>query len=213
MYLPKHFEDNDTTRLHAYIEAHPLALLITTGSSGSSGVLANPLPFLMQPERGAQGTLIAHVARANPLWRDLPHASEALVVFQGAQAYVSPNYYPSKQEHGKVVPTWNYTCVQARGVLQVQDDRDSVHRIVTALTTHHEASQRKPWGLGDAPPDYIEQMLAQIIAIELPVQSLVGKFKFSQNRGAADRAGVAAGLAARGHQLAVDEMNRLNKGV
>jgi transcriptional regulator len=208
MYLPKHFEDNDTTRLHAYIEAHPLALLITTGSGG---VLANPLPFLMQPERGEHGTLMAHVARANPLWRELPAGSEALVVFQGAQAYVSPNYYPSKKEHGKVVPTWNYTCVQARGVLQVHDDRDGVHRVVTALTARHEANQTKPWGLGDAPPDYIEQMLKQIIAIELPVQSLVGKFKFSQNRGAADRAGVEAGFNAQGQALAAAEMVRLRE--
>jgi transcriptional regulator len=208
MYLPKHFEDNDTTRLHAYMEAHPLALLITTGSGG---VLANPLPFLMQPERGEHGTLMAHVARANPLWRELPAGSEALVVFQGAQAYVSPNYYPSKKEHGKVVPTWNYTCVQARGVLQVHDDRDGVHRVVTALTARHEANQTKPWGLGDAPPDYIEQMLKQIIAIELPVQSLVGKFKFSQNRGAADRAGVEAGFNAQGQALAAAEMVRLRE--
>jgi transcriptional regulator len=206
MYLPKHFEDNEPTRLHGYIEAHPLALLITTSSNG---VLANPLPFLMQPERGAHGTLIAHVARANPVWRELPAHSEALVVFQGAQAYVSPSDYPGKKEHGKVVPTWNYSCVQARGVLQVHDDRDGVHRVVSTLTARHEASQSKPWGLGDAPADYIEQMLAQIIAIELPVQSLVGKFKFSQNRGTADRAGVEAGLQARGQVLAAAEMARL----
>jgi transcriptional regulator len=206
MYLPKHFEDNDITRLHAYIDAHPLALLVTTGSAG---MLANPLPFLMEPQRGTHGTLIAHVARANPVWRELPAGSEALVVFQGAQGYVSPSDYPSKQAHGKVVPTWNYTCVQARGVLQVHDDRDGVHRVVTALTARHEARQTQPWGLGDAPPDYIEQMLAQIIAIELPVQSLVGKFKFSQNRGTADRAGVEAGLNARGQGAAAAEMARL----
>jgi transcriptional regulator len=208
MYLPKHFEDNEPSRLHAYIEAHPLALLITTGSTG---MLANPLPFLMQAERGTHGTLIAHVARANPLWRELPANSEALVVFQGAQGYVSPSDYPSKKEHGKVVPTWNYSCVQARGVLHVHDDRDGVHRVVTALTARHEAQQTKPWGLGDAPPDYIEQMLAQIIAIELPVQSLVGKFKFSQNRGTADRAGVQAGLQARGQPQAAEEVRRLNE--
>jgi transcriptional regulator len=180
-----------------------LALLVSTGSSG---ILANPLPFLMQPERGEHGTLIAHVARANPLWRELPKDSEALVVFQGAQGYVSPSDYPGKKEHGKVVPTWNYSCVQARGVLQVHDDREGVRRVVTTLTARHEASQKKPWGLGDAPADYIEQMLAQIIAIELPVQSLVGKFKFSQNRGAADRAGVEGGLQARGATGAAAEM-------
>jgi transcriptional regulator len=207
MYLPKHFEENDASKLHAYITAHPLGLLITTGASG---VLANPVPFMMQADRGPQGTLIAHVARANPMWKELPKGSEALVVFQGAQAYVSPNWYPSKKEHGKVVPTWNYTCVQARGVLQVHDDRDGVHRIVTALTARHEASQAKPWGLGDAPPDYIEQMLAQIIAIELPIASLVGKFKFSQNRAKADRDGVQAGLAELGHEHAAAELARLN---
>jgi transcriptional regulator len=208
MYLPKHFEETDRTQLHAYIAAHPLGLLITPGAGG---VLANPLPFMLQAERGEHGTLVAHIARANPLWRELPQSSQALVVFQGAQAYVSPNWYRSKKEHGKVVPTWNYTCVQARGVLQIHDDRDGVQRVVTALTARHEAQQAKPWGLGDAPPEYIEQMLAQIIAIELPVQSLVGKFKFSQNRGATDRAGVEAGLTEFGQHDAAAEMARLRQ--
>jgi transcriptional regulator len=210
MYLPKHFEESDAQKLHAYIMAHPLGLLITTGSHG---VLANPIPFMMEATRGTLGTLIAHVARANPVWKEFPQGSEALVVFQGAQAYVSPNYYPSKKEHGKVVPTWNYTCVQARGVLQVHDDREGVRSVVTALTARQEASQRKPWGLGDAPADYIEQMLAQIIAIELPVDSLVGKFKFSQNRSAADRSGVQAGLTEHGHVDAAAELVRSNAKV
>ena len=199
MYLPKHFEDTDPTRLHAFIKAHALGLLITTDLSG---VVANPIPFLLQPERGEHGTLIGHVARTNPVWRETLAGSEALVVFQGEQAYISPGWYESKKEHGKVVPTWNYATVQARGVLQVNDDREAVRRVVHALTTRHEATQAAPWAMADAPADYIEQMLGMIVAIELPIRMLVGKMKLSQNRGLADRLGVEAGLAAMGDMAA-----------
>ena len=199
MYLPKHFEETDTTPLHAFVKAHALGLLITTDANG---VVANPIPFLLQPERGAHGTLIGHVARANPVWRETLPGSEALVVFQGELAYISPGWYESKKEHGKVVPTWNYANVQARGVLQVHDEREAVRRVVHALTTRHEATQTTPWAMADAPPDYIEQMLGMIVAIELPIRTLVGKMKLSQNRGLADRLGVEAGLAAMGEMAA-----------
>ena len=199
MYLPKHFEETDPTRLHEFIKAHALGLLITTNANG---VVANPIPFLLQPERGEHGTLIGHVARANPVWRETLPGSEALVVFQGEQAYISPGWYESKKEHGKVVPTWNYANVQARGVLQVHDEREAVRRVVHALTTRHEATQTTPWAMADAPPDYIEQMLGMIVAIELPIRTLVGKMKLSQNRGLADRLGVEAGLAAMGEMAA-----------
>ena len=199
MYLPKHFEETRPERLHAFIGAHPLGLLVT---QGSQGVVANPIPFLLQAQRGAKGTLIGHVARANPVWRDLvattAGAAQALVVFQGAQGYVSPGWYPAKQEHGKVVPTWNYSTVQARGPLQVHDTPDAVRAVVHALTSHFEAGQRAPWAMADAPADYIETMLRAIVMIEVPIEELVGKFKLSQNRSSADRLGTEAGLADRG---------------
>ena len=199
MYLPKHFEESRPERLHAFIAAHPLGLLIT---QDSQGLVANPIPFLLQPERGAKGTLIGHVARANPVWRDMAGTAgvqHALVVFQGAQGYVSPGWYPSKQEHGKVVPTWNYSTVQARGPLQVHDTPEAMRAVVHALTTHFEAGQRAPWAMADAPADYIKTMLGAIVMIELPIAELVGKFKLSQNRSMADRLGTEAGLVDRGH--------------
>ncbi len=209
MYLPKHFEETRSEPLHAFIAAHPLGLLIT---SDANGVLANPIPFLLLPQRGEQGTLIGHVARANPVWRELGQGGEALVVFQGAQAYISPGWYASKREHGKVVPTWNYQTVQARGTLAVRDEREAVRAVVHALTTQHEARQAKPWAMADAPPEYIEQMLGMIIAIELPIRSLVGKMKLSQNRPLADQLGTEAGLAAMGEEAAARAMRSLREG-
>jgi len=195
VYLPKHFEETRPERLHAFIAAHPLGLLIT---HDSRGVVANPIPFLLQPARGANGTLIGHVARANPVWRETLAATQALVVFQGAQGYISPGWYASKQEHGKVVPTWNYSTVQARGPLQVHDTPEAMRAVVHALTSQHEAGQRAPWAMADAPAGYIETMLGAIVMIEVPIQELVGKFKLGQNRGTADRLGTEAGLAERG---------------
>ncbi len=195
MYLPKHFEETRPERLHGFIAAHPLGLLIT---HDSRGVVANPIPFLLQPARGAKGTLIGHVARANPVWRETVAATQALVVFQGAQGYISPGWYASKHEHGKVVPTWNYSTVQVRGPLHVYDTPEAMRAVVHALTTHHEAGQRAPWAIADAPADYIETMLGAIVMIEVPIVELVGKFKLGQNRGTADRLGTEAGLAERG---------------
>ena len=212
MYLPKHFEETRPERLHGFIAAHPLGLLIT---HDSRGVVANPIPFLLQPARGAQGTLIGHVARANPVWRDAVAntvgASQALIVFQGAQGYISPGWYASKKEHGKVVPTWNYSTVQARGPLQVHDTPDAVRAVVHALTTHHEAGQRAPWAMADAPADYIETMIAAIVMIEVPIVELVGKFKLGQNRGTADRVGAEDGLIDRGNTALAADMLALRK--
>jgi transcriptional regulator len=190
VYLPKHFEQNDPAVLAAAIHAYPLATLIVTTTQGPS---ADLIPLEFHPEVGAHGTLRGHVARANPLW----HAAGApvLAVFQGPQAYVSPNWYPSKREHGKVVPTWNYTMVQARGTLRAVDDAPWVHALVEKLTDRHESTQATAWAVSDAPADYIQQMLRAIVGIEITLTSLVGKWKVSQNRGAADRLGVAVGLA------------------
>jgi transcriptional regulator len=197
MYLPAHFEETRTEALHELIRAQPLGTLITLNNSGE--LQANPIPFLIDPGPRDHGTLRGHVARANPLWR---HAgAAALVVFQGPEAYVSPNWYPSKREHGKVVPTWNYTMVQARGTLHAVDDAPWLRALVGRLTDRHEFGQARPWAVDDAPEDYVQQMLRAIVGIEIPLSALAGKWKVSQNRSAADRRGVADGLAA--HPMAV----------
>ncbi len=194
MYLPAHFEETRTEALHELIRAQPLGTLITLNTAGE--LQANPIPFLIDPGPREQGALRGHVARANPLWRETNTQAEVLVVFQGAQSYVSPGWYPSKAEHGKVVPTWNYVVVQARGRLRAIDDAAWVRALVARLTARFESAQAAPWRIADAPPDYIESMLRAIVGIEIELTALVGKWKVSQNRNAADRDGVAAGLAA-----------------
>ena len=191
MYLPAHFEEQRADVLQALVRAQSLGLLVTLSDAG---VQADPIPFLLDAETGPMGTLRGHVARANPLWHATHFDVDALVVFQGPQAYVSPAFYPSKAEHGKVVPTWNYVTVQARGRLRAIDDAAWVRNLVTRLTRTHEASRAQPWAVSDAPADYIETMLRAIVGIEIPLTALSGKWKVSQNRSAADRHGVARGL-------------------
>jgi transcriptional regulator len=191
MYLPTHFGETRPEALQQLLRTHPLGLLTTLGPHGLE---ANALPFLLDPEPAPLGTLVGHVARANPVWRETRTDVEALVVFQGPQAYVSPGWYPSKAETGKVVPTWNYVMVQARGRLRVIDDVHAARALVTRLTERHEAAQARPWGVSDAPADYIDAMLRAIICIEIPLSSLIGKYKLSQNRPAADREGVVQAL-------------------
>ena len=197
MYLPSHFEETRPAVLQALLRQHPLGLLITQDAAGAPVV--NAIPFMLEAERGEFGTLVGHVARANPVWQS-PAAGQAmhqaLVVFQGPDGYISPNGYPGKAEHGKVVPTWNYAMVQACGPLRVLDDAAAALALVTRLTTRHEAAQRRPWAVADAPDDYIAAMLRAIVCIEIPLTSLVGKYKLSQNRSAADRAGAVANLQA-----------------
>jgi transcriptional regulator len=196
MYLPQHFQETRPDVLHELIRAQPLGLLVTLNDAG---LQANPVPFILDPDpAGGPGILRAHCARANPLWRETHGGVDALVVFQGPQAYVSPNWYPSKAEHGKAVPTWNYVMVQARGPLRAIDDAAWVRAFVTRLTTRHEAVQANPWAVTDAPPDYIETMTRAIVGIEITLTALTGKWKVSQNRSPADRAGVAKGLRAAG---------------
>lgn len=220
MYLPSHFEETRPEPLHEIVQAFPLGLLVSTGSGDDAAPVANAIPFLLDPEPTAEaphGTLICHVARANPVWREADGRS-VLVVFQGSQGYVSPNWYAGKAQHGKVVPTWNYAMVQARGRLQAQDDPAVVREIVTRLTQRHEASQPRPWAVADAPPDFTDTMLRAIVGIRIPLQSLVGKLKLSQNRPAADVDSVAQGLRAGGaaSQLALaeamDQAAALKKG-
>lgn len=196
MYLPSHFAETRPEVLHAALRAHPLGLLVT--QDAAHALDANPIPFLLDASRGPHGTLRAHVARANPVWREARQDTESLVVFQGPQAYVSPGWYASKAEHGKVVPTWNYVTVTARGALRAIDDPDWLRGLVGELTERHEAAQAAPWQVDDAPPGFIDTMLKAIVGIEIELVSLQGKWKVSQNRPAADRDGVAEALKRAG---------------
>ena len=191
MYLPSHFEETRVEVLHRLIREHSLGALVTLGSEGLN---ANHVPFEIEPAPAPFGTLKCHVARGNPLWRDFSKDTEALVVFQGAQAYISPGWYATKKETGKVVPTYNYLAVHAYGPMRVVEDRAWLRDLVERLTNRHEAAMPVPWKVSDAPADYIETMLGAIVGIEIRVTRLLGKWKASQNRPAADREGVVRGL-------------------
>lgn len=195
MYTPAHFNETRTELLHQLVREHPLGLLVTLGEQGLD---ANPVPFLLEVDASGQAVLRAHVARANPVWREARTDVDTLVVFQGPQAYISPNWYATKAENGKAVPTWNYITVQARGRLVVRDDSAWLRELVTRLTQRHEAAQPLPWAVSDAPPDYIDAMLRAIVGIEIPLASLQGKWKMSQNHPAINRDGVQQGLRAQG---------------
>lgn len=192
MYLPSAFKDTDLLRLHEQIQQSRLAILVT---NGEHGLQASHLPLLLNPEQGPNGTLYGHLAKANPHWRDLAGGAEAMVIFAGADAYVSPGFYPAKAEHGKVVPTWNYLAVHAYGQAEVFTDAQRLLNLVSALTERHEGGRAQPWAVEDAPADYIEGMLKAIVGFALPIDRLEGKRKLSQNRSAADIAGVREGLA------------------
>jgi transcriptional regulator len=184
MYVPSHFEESRLDVLHGLIIDHPLGTLITHGSEGLD---ANHLPFELDVGMGQHGLLRAHVARNNPLWQMIGDGDEVLVVFQAENAYVSPNWYPSKLETGKQVPTWNYRVVHAHGRITIHDDEKHVRGLVARLTRRHEASEPAPWKMGDAPKDYIDAMLKAIVGIDIEITRLVGKFKLSQNRTVRDR--------------------------
>lgn len=195
MYIPAHFAETRIDVLHQLIQAHPLGALVTLEPQGLN---ANHLPFLISPpSAGAPcGTLRAHIARSNPLWQKQDPSSEALVIFQGAQTYISPNWYEEKQRSGKVVPTYNYAVVHAHGRLRIMDDAAWLLGLLQELTARHEADQPAPWQLSDAPPDYVEKLLAAIVGIEIPLTRLEGKWKVSQNRPTGDQSKIAAGLRA-----------------
>ncbi len=200
MYQPEHFREERLEVQHALIRAHPLGLLI---SHGADGLSANPVPFLLHDadETAPLGTLRAHVARANPQWRDFVDGGpggEALVVFQGADTYVTPSWYATKRETGKVVPTWNYAIVQARGRPRVVEDDAWLTRQIEALTAEHEGGRPVPWAVSDAPARYVEMQRRGIVGLEIAIDRIDGKWKVSQNRPEADRRGVAEGLAADG---------------
>ena len=200
MYVPPAFAEDRAAVLHGLIAAHPLALLVTGGD-----LLANPVPMMLEADADA-GLLRAHLARANPQIAALRAAqaagTEVLAVFQGPQAYISPGWYASKAEHGRVVPTWNYLMVQVRGVPRVIEDADWLHGQTSALTDRFETGMPDPWAVTDAPDAFVAAHLRGIVGVEIPVTRIAGKWKASQNRPAADRAGVIAGLTAAGHAMA-----------
>ena len=195
MYIPQHFEEPDVAVLHALVRSHPLGTWVTPVEQQ---LVVNHMPFIIDSTSGPFGTLRAHVARANPVWKDASTHVESVVVFQGPQAYITPSWYPAKQEHGKVVPTWNYAVVHAHGIPRVIDDPEWLRRHVAELTGVHESEREVPWQVSDAPSNYIDAMLKAIVGIEIPIARLLGKWKASQNRSIPDRLGVIAGLTESG---------------
>lgn len=211
MYQPPHFVETDTDAIYGLIEANPLGLLI---AMTSQGITANPIPAVLDRDWGEQGRLLLHVARNNPVWRELDPAVEVLVVFQSVDRYITPNWYASKQTTHEVVPTWNYAMVQVRGEPIVHDDEKWVRGQAGKLTRMMEAAEPVPWKMADAPRAYTDGMLAQIVGIEIPIRSLVGKLKASQNRLPEDAAGAVAGLRERGSDadLAMAELIERARG-
>lgn len=191
MYVPSAFRENDLSAVHATMQAGRVANLVT---STAEGLVGTPLPLFLAPGEGPYGTLYGHMARANPQWQ-LPPIGQAMALFMGPEAYVTPSWYPSKEEHQKVAPTWNYVAVHAYGPVEFFDDADRLLDVVSRLTNLHEGQRARPWAVTDAPEDFIRAQLKGIVGLRLPIAHLDGKRKMSQNRSEADRAGVAAGLA------------------
>jgi transcriptional regulator len=189
----RQFHVTDAPTLQALVRAQPLATLVV---AHAGALHANHVPLYLDPTRGPHGTLVGHVARANALWPLLPQ--QAVAVFHGPQAYVSPSWYPSKAADGKQVPTWNYATAHAHGSLSAFDDTERLHALLHTLSEQHEAHRPDPWRIDDAPPDYIDKMLRAIVGIELAVERWEGVWKMSQNRTNTDRAGVVQGLLAEG---------------
>ena len=195
MYNPPAFREDDPGILRGIMRGVRLALLVSAAPDGGVPE-ATHLPLVLAEEEGPHGTLYGHVAKANPQWRGLAVAGAARAIFTGPEAYVSPSFYPSKQEHGRVVPTWNYVAVHAIGPVEIIEDAARLHGIVSRLTTLHEASRAEPWAVTDAPEDFVAGQLKGIVGIALRIETLIGKRKLSQNRAAPDRDRVRAELAA-----------------
>jgi transcriptional regulator len=192
MYVPPAFRWEELHEIHGAMRAARLATLVT---ATGEGIMATPLPLLLVAEEGALGTLHGHLARANPQW-GTPARGEALAIFAGPDAYVTPSWYAAKREHGRVVPTWNYETVHAYGTPEFYEDEDRLLEQVTRLTALHEGGRAEPWGVADAPAGFVKGQLRGIVGLRLPIARIEGKRKMSQNRPPADREGVARGLAA-----------------
>lgn len=203
MYIPPHFDESRPEVLHDLIRQHPLGTLVTHGAGGLD---ANHIPFELLPGQGTLGTLTAHVARANPVWQALADGDEVLVIFRAGDAYISPNWYPSKHEFHRQVPTWNYRVAHAHGRITVRDDERYVRGVVARLTRTHEAAQPAPWKMGDSAPELIDTLLKSIVGLEIEITRLAGKFKLSQNKEARDIRGAGEALQARGEHAIGDAM-------
>ena len=195
MYLPDAFADPRPQTVERLLREHPLGLLVVHVNGQMEG---NHLPWVFDPSVGPHGVLRGHVARAHGFWSACPQQMPALVVFQGVQGYISPNGMPSKQATHRQVPTWNYEAVHMQGTLHLRDDPRFVRGVLAQLTRTHEATQNSPWKMGDAPPDYLDEMIARVIGVEVTVASVQVKAKLSQNKSAEDRAGLVQALQAQG---------------
>lgn len=202
MYLPRHFEEQRVEVMHELIRARPLATVVTQAADGLN---ANHIPLLLSESPAPFGTLQGHVARGNPVLADLARGTECLAIFHGPDTYITPSWYETKKETGKVVPTWNYAVVHAYGVLRAVEDTVWLRGLLERLTAHNEAAFAKPWAVSDAPPDYVEKMMQAIVGIEMVITRLLGKWKVSQNQPAQNRAGVIEGLesSSQPHALAM----------
>lgn len=203
MYVPTHFEEFRTEVLHDLIKQHPFGMLVTHGASGLD---ANHIPFELNPQQGELGVLTAHVARANQVWQDVTDGDEVLVVFRAGDAYISPNWYPSKHEFHKQVPSWNYMVAHAYGRITIRDDERFVRGMVGRLTRTHEASQPTPWKMSDSSKEFIDAMLKAIVGMEIEITRLVGKSKLSQNKEARDIRSAGETLKAQGNRVIGDAM-------
>jgi transcriptional regulator len=204
MYVPAHFVESRPEVLAALIERHPLGTLVAVTADG---LTANHIPMLATLEEGGRGTLRGHIARGNSLWREVATDAQVLAIFSGADHYISPSWYPSKREHGKAVPTWNYATVHLKGTIRFIEDGTWLRAFVTELTDVHEQGRPNRWHVTDSPVDYIEGMLRAIVGFEIQVSSYVGKFKGSQNRAVGDRDGVREML--RGESPPTPELSEI----
>lgn len=191
MLTPDIFKESDLDVLHSLIRAHPLGTWIT---SKNDVLDVNHIPFLLDSTQGEYGVLKGHVARVNPVWKRLPTAKESIVTFQGANSYISPSWYPSKKEHGKVVPTWNYIVLHAHGIPRAINDRDWLYQQLDILSNQQEFAHDLAWRVSDAPSDFTDNMIKKIVGIEIPISNIFGKWKSSQNKNTADKEGVISGL-------------------
>lgn len=209
MYIPAHFDESRIGALHNFIRQYPFGMLVTHGPEGLD---ANHIPFHLKADSGRHGILHAHVARANSVWREVADGDDVLVVFRAGNAYISPNWYPSKHEFHKQVPTWNYMVVHAHGRITVHEDARFTRSVVAHLTRTHEAMEPAPWKMTDSAPNFIDGMLEKIVGIEIEIMRLDGKFKLSQNREGRDREGAGHALKVRGELVIGEAMLRAGEG-
>jgi transcriptional regulator len=207
MYRPEHFAERRPEELQRIMHDFPLGTLVTHTDQGLD---ANHIPFELDAARGACGTLQGHIARANPLWKEVPNGAEVLVIFRGHHGYISPSWYPSKHETHRHVPTWNYEVVHAHGKLRIMDDEKFVAGVVARLTRRHEAAEPRPWRMRDAAPDYLDQMLKMIVGLEVEIVRLEGKRKLGQNREVRDLEGAVGALRDRGQTELASAMSEAN---